>query len=69
MVIPEDVNVAIAKARSTLVTSFLTSQEFEEITPEGLTIPPPASFDSGSIVFAVSMATVLMTLLVALISM
>ncbi len=65
--IPEDVNVAIARARSTVVTSFLTSDDFDEITPEGVTIPSPASY-GGGVALAVSMATVLVTLLFAFVS-
>ena len=66
--IPEDVNVAIARARSTVVTSFLTSDEFDEIKPESVTIPPPAGYNRG-VVLTVSMATILVMLLFVLISM
>jgi hypothetical protein len=63
--LPKDVNEAIASSRSAVVTSFLTSEEFTEVMPEGITIPPPATF-GGSISLVVSMATVVGTALFAL---
>lgn len=67
--VPEDINEAIAKARSTVVTSFLTSSEFQEIVPAAVAVPPPAPYGSRGITLVVSMATVLITLLLALVSM
>ena len=64
--VPEQENIGIASMRSSVVNSFLTSEEFTEVMPVGVVIPPPATFegeaDGGSILLA-SMVTVLGTVL------
>jgi len=66
--IPQEEYEETALSRTTVVSSFLTSDVFQEITPEGLTIPAPAPYNrgsdptvvtGGSIPMVVSMVTVL----------
>jgi len=57
--IPREEYEEIALSRTIVVTNFLTSDEFQQITPEGLTIPDPAPYDGGGIPTVVSMVPVL----------
>ena len=71
--LPEDELLMLASAHGTVVNSFLTSSDFTEVMPEGVTVPPPTPFgddddDDGSVPLVVSMVTVLGTVLFALMS-
>ena len=56
--------VAPSDTRSSVVTDFLTSEEFVEVIPEGITIP--SGSDDGSVPLMVSMVTILGTVIFAL---
>lgn len=74
--VPAEENLKIATSRSSVVNSFLTSEEFTEVMPEGVTIPPAATLppatstfggdEGGSVPLVVSMVTVLGTVLFTL---
>lgn len=46
--VPEEENNRIASSRSSIVNSFLTSEEFTEVLPEGITIASGSNGDIGN---------------------